>query len=99
MACCTDDDTCPMHRQTSHDASATSTVSQSQADRCCAASEGHESGSPASSFALSTVLAPVAGPTPVVLPQLHLVVEAWRAFVPSSRSPVPTHLLLSTFLV
>lgn len=99
MACCTDDDTCPMHQQASHDASTTSSISQAQADRCCAASEGHESGAPTSSFALANVLAPVPGPTPVVLPALHTVVAAWRAFVPSSRSPVLTHLLLSTFLV
>jgi len=98
MACCAQQDQCPMHSQTR---SAThERVTQTQADTCCAHSERSPS-TPSSSSHLfsSATLALVATPASVVLPDLAPLRDVWRASVPIGVSPVPRHLLLSVFLV
>lgn len=98
MACCADEDTCPMHHSASSPAGTSSVTSQSQADRCCAAAEGHESGTPVAAFAPSGALALAATWHPLAQPARHPALEDWR--VPRrSRPAVPTHVLLSVFLV
>lgn len=98
MACCTGEDTCPMHRSASHPAGTTSVADQSQADRCCAAAEGHESGAPVAAFVPSGALTPAATWYPLAQPARHPAPENWR--VPLRSCPaVPTHVLLSVFLV
>ena len=99
MACCMSSTTCPMQSSEGHEHTSKRSVSQTQADGCCAASsQRRESSSPGSSFAISNVVAlvPVAVfsvPTTVVSPQ------ASRARAPFRVSSVPKHLLLSVFIV
>jgi hypothetical protein len=99
MACCMNGTSCPMHKSESHDRSSKNSVSQAQADSCCAASaQRRESSSPGSTFAASGVIALV----PAALfsvPTSDLRPQDWRALVPLPVSPVPKHLLLSVFLV
>ena len=100
MACCTDNDECPMHDGGVHSSESHHQSSQSQADQCCVASERdtpHQS-MPMSVGVLST---PVLDPS-VLLP-LHIPTlvrtDAWRTTTPLLVTPVPRHLLLAVFLV
>jgi hypothetical protein len=99
MACCTNGTSCPMHKSEGHDGSSKNTVSQAQADSCCAASaQRRESSSPGSTFVQSGVIALV--PAAVFpLPATELRPQEWRALVPLQASSVPKHLLLSVLLV
>jgi hypothetical protein len=99
MACCRNESTCPMHKSDSHDSGSKHTVTQAQADRCCAGSERTHSTTTNSTFVLSAivVLAPATGPL-VTSPNVPALQE-WRAFVPLPVPPVRKHLLLSVFLV
>lgn len=88
-----------MHKSESHGSGATHSVTQAQADNCCAASSNRtQSPTGVATFALSNAAALpaiVSFVVPVVTPAL----EEWRALVPLPLSPVPKHLLLSVFLV
>src|SRR4051812_300342 len=99
LACCMDGTTCPMHKSDHHEHHSRHSVSQTQADSCCAAgAQRRDSVSAGSTFAASGViaLAPVAAfSVPVSAFNSH----AWRAFVPLRVSSTPKHLLLSVFLV
>ncbi len=100
MACCNDGQPCPMHAGASDGSPATQTVTQADADRCCASSEQEQSGQATQSFAVpvsSTVLGLgiVVPPAP---PRLVLT-DAWRTGVPIPPRPVPKHVLLSVFLL
>lgn len=100
MACCAGSDTCPMHHSASDEPGASSRVSQAQADTCCAISEGHESGTPTSTFATSASIALATSPLPALLPAYASTSERWRTLVPlPRRSPIPKHLLLSVFVI
>jgi hypothetical protein len=98
MACCTEDDTCPMHKGESHDSS--QQLTQSQAVACCAASEPEPSNQSAPSF-ISVISSAVLGAGVVLhVPVPSLVAsDAWRTVVPIPIAPVPRHVLLSVFLV
>ena len=99
MACCMDAATCPMHQSDDHEHSTKHSVSQTQADSCCAAgAQRLESVSAGSTFAASGVIAlvPVAAFT---VPVSAFNSQAWRALVPLPVSSIPKHLLLSVFLV
>ena len=78
---------------------AASMVTQSQADRCCAAAEGHDSGAPVSTFAPSTVLVTGSDFAASDPPAVALPPEGWRTLVPLPRALVAKHLLLSVFLL
>src|SRR5262245_48995333 len=99
MACCLSGASCPMHKSDSHDNSSKTSLSQAQADSCCAAAAQHRDSAAAGSiFASSGVIALVpavlfTAPPTVSLPQ------AWRTLVPLPVSSVPKHLLLSVLLV
>lgn len=99
MACCADGGACPMHTSPDRGASATGVVSQAEADSCCAASERDDSTPSTSGFVPLVSLGPVVSPVPVVVPETNALFDAWRAPVPLSGSHVPTHLLLSVFLI
>jgi hypothetical protein len=96
MACCSEDGDCPMHKAGEH--GGVQTLSQAEADRCCAASETDESAPTASTFNLSISLAPVQTVVQLVEPPL-VPFEARRTLAPLPRTSVPTHVLLSVFLV
>lgn len=99
MACCADEDTCPMHRsdgQTEGDRA----VTQAHADSCCAASEPDRTDQSTPTFA-STISSAVLGTAtalPATLPVLVLR-GAWQAAAPLPPDSVPTHVRLSVFLV
>ena len=99
MACCADDDACPMHDAT-HSSGSHHQSSQAQADQCCVASE-HENpnqsmpmygGMPSNPAISTSVLLPLHVPTLVRT-------DAWRTATPLLVTPVPRHLLLAVFLV
>jgi hypothetical protein len=98
MACCRNEATCPMHKSESHDSGSKHTVTQAQADNCCAGSERTHSTTTNSTFVLSGIVALAPVTMPVVTPNVPALQE-WRAFVPLPVPPVPKHLLLSVFLV
>ena len=97
MACCQDETTCPMHKQSGHGSS--HHVTQSQADTCCAASERNDSATTCPAVASSGVIALAPATVPLVVIPSVPALEEWRALVPLRVSPVPKHLLLSVFLV
>jgi hypothetical protein len=99
MACCMNGTSCPMHKSQSHGAGSKHSITQGQADNCCAAASNRvQSSVPSSTFVLSNSTALPATPTSVV-PVAVLALQEWRAVVPLRVSPVPKHLLLSVLLV
>jgi hypothetical protein len=99
MACCTSGTSCPMHKAASHGSGSNRSITQVQADNCCAATSNRTQSSVASTtFALSSATArqPIIG---AVVPVPVLALQEWRALVPLPLSPVPKHLLLSVLLV
>jgi hypothetical protein len=100
MACCSDGHGCPMHKSQSSDAGSQRTLTQAEADSCCASSEGDDSGQ--SVPTLAPLISPAVLGVAIVLPQHvpHLVLsERWRIAVPIPATHIPTHVLLSVFLV
>ena len=99
MACCLSDANCPMHEAEGHDHLAKSTVSQTRADSCCAASAQPRSSSSAPSpFASSGVIALVPAAVFLIPATIHAARE-WRVLAPLPASSIPRHLLLSVLLV
>lgn len=100
MACCTENDACPMHDRAAHSSESHHQPSQSQADQCCVESERD---TPNQSMPM-TVLGPA---TPVLSMSVLLPLrvptlvrtDAWRTTTPLLVTPVPRHLLLAVFLV
>ena len=77
----------------------TATLTQTQADTCCASSEQKQSGQSNEAFA-APVSSAVLGAGIVVPPTPPRIVltDDWRTS-PSPSSPVPKHVLLSVFLI
>jgi hypothetical protein len=99
MACCMSGTTCPMHKSEGHDHSSKTSLSQTQADTCCAASaQRRDSSTAGSPFASSGAIALVEAPT-LIVPTTTPIAAAWRALVPLPVSSTPKHLLLSVFLL
>src|SRR3954466_1504022 len=99
MACCMHGTTCPMHKSRGHEHSSKHSVSQTQADSCCAAgAQRRDSVSAGSTFVASGVIAlvPVAA---ITFPVSALDSHRWRALVALPVSSTPKPLLLSVFLV
>ena len=95
MACCADGETCPMHKGESH-----GTLTQAEADSCCAVSE-RETSNPPTATIITAISMAVLGSgivLPVSVPALVLSDE-WRTFFPVATTPIPRHVLLSVFLV
>jgi hypothetical protein len=100
LACCADDQDCPMHKSDHRPSGSSHAVSQADADRCCALSE-HDDSLPSSAKVTgafdSLVLIPSVLPIAFVSPlarvdELHEPASS----PPSGRS---RHLLLSVFLI
>lgn len=101
MACCTDDESCPMHQDsdTSHSVSGHQ-ITQSQADRCCASPEREQSNNTTSTL-VAALFHAVLGPG-IRLPESAealAVRDGWRTVSPVPKAAVPRHVLLSVFLV
>jgi hypothetical protein len=99
MACCQDESTCPMHQSEAHASSVKHSVTQQQADDCCAGSERSHSATTNSTFTLSAVVGFSTAILPVAADSRIPALQAWRAFVPLPVPPIPKHLLLSVLLV
>jgi hypothetical protein len=99
MACCRNEATCPMHKSESQDSGTRHTVSQAQADNCCAGSERAHSTTTSSMFVPSGIVTLAPATMPVFTSPNVPVLQDWRALVPLPVSPVPKHLLLSVLLV
>jgi len=99
MACCEDEQSCPMHRGHPDASGLQPTLTQAQADSCCAASEQEQSGRSQQISAPS--ITGLSGPgvmVPPAPPRLVLT-DAWRAAVPDSSPPLRKHILLAVFLI
>lgn len=100
MACCAQDEDCPMHKGKSHQSRSGHVLSQAEADACCAAS-GREDSSPSAPSFADAISVAVLGPgivRPVSVPALVLS-DDWRTYSPISTPPVPKHVLLAVFLI
>jgi len=100
MACCKEDGACPMHRSETREGVSRTTVTQAQADSCCAGGAERRHSTPTgAAFVLHCTVVIAAAPTVAVVPVRPLALQSWRALVPLPVSPVPKHLLLSILLV
>jgi hypothetical protein len=99
MACCADEGQCPMHASDDHHEGAQRAMSQAEADACCAASARDNSASSSSGFVLAAPLVASSSPVAWVAPTAFASLSVSRTLVPALPSDVPTHLLLSVFLV
>ena len=99
MACCQDESTCPMHKSDSHSSGVKHSVTQEQADDCCAGSERSHSATTNSTFVLSGTVPFAPAIVPVAAPANLPALQGWRVFVPLPLTHVPKHLLLSVLLV
>jgi hypothetical protein len=99
MECCKNGTSCPMHKSDAHRSRSTPSITQAQADTCCAASSNStQSPTAVSSFALVNAAA-LPAIVPSVVPVAVHALEGWRALERLPVSPVPKHLLLSVLLV
>lgn len=96
MACCTEGDDCPMHQPA---VGSTTTVTQAEADRCCSAADRGDTTPSTSRFVAVVSLEPVVSPISLVALPAGTPFDTWRTLVPPLASQVPTHLLLSVFLI
>ena len=100
MACCADGCECPMHKRNSHGSRSERALTQAEADSCCASSEGKNSNQGRPTF-VAAITAAVLG-AGIALPA-HVAAlvlsDGWRTSAPIPVAPVPTHLLLSVFLL
>lgn len=99
LACCQDEAHCPMHATKERGPAPDTSVSQVDADRCCASAERGAATPSSSAYAAGTTLAVSAGPIPAVGPDVAVFRETPVSRVPIDLSPVPRHLLLSVFLI
>jgi hypothetical protein len=100
MACCAENDPCPMHDGAGSNSTSHHEPSQSQADQCCVASERdtrHQS-MPISFGVLPIPVVDASVLLPLDVPAL-VRTDAWRMSTPVLVMPVPRHLLLAVFLV
>jgi hypothetical protein len=88
-----------MHKSGSHRSDIEHSVTQAQADDCCAGSERGQSSTTNSAFALSASVAFAPAIVPLIAPSNVPALQDWRAFVLLPVPPIPKHLLLSVFLV
>ena len=89
-----------MHKGDSHRHGSAGALTQTQADSCCALSEGKNSNqsNPSVATAITAAVLGVGMVRPASVPALVLS-DAWRTSAPPPVAPVPKHVLLSVFLV
>lgn len=100
MDCCIEDCTCPMHDSKSDSSESAKSLTQAEADSCCASSEREDS-SPSNPSIVAPISNAVLGQAVVIpapIPSLVLS-DNWRTAVPIPAAPVARHVLLSVFLV
>lgn len=96
MACCVEGVACPMHVAERDHSDGRQAITQTEADGCCAASEGDASSSAKGAIGVSpaleqqTILLPAAESSRLLMP---------RDPLPDRAAAVPRHLLNSVFLV
>jgi hypothetical protein len=98
MACCADEESCPMHQGESGVSGRQ--LTQAQADSCCASSEREQSNS-SNPTLLAVISSAVLGSgitLPAIAPAL-VISDGWRTASPIPKAAVPRHVLLSVFLV
>jgi hypothetical protein len=99
MACCENGTACPMRHSGNANNNTKTALTQSDADRCCASSEQHESAPSSSAFVPMVALAPL----PVLFSPLAWSTDrglaAWGLAIPPPPSHVPIQVLLSVFLI
>ena len=100
MECCSGDAPCPMHKGESRSQQSPHSISQAQADSCCALSERDSSNqsNPTNVASISSAVLGTGTVLPALVPALVLS-DGWRTVAPILSPPVPRHLLLSVFLV
>lgn len=100
MACCTDEDPCPMHQNGRDGASSTdSRVNQAQADACCASAEPWPSTPSSTSHIATFTFAFQSTVLSADLVDIATVRQGCRDVSAISATRVPRHLLLSVLLV
>ena len=89
-----------MHKGDSHRSGSERVLTQAQADRCCALSEGKNSNLSSPTF-VAVITSAVLGDGIVLLANIPALVlsDGWRTSAPIPVAPVPKHLLLSVFLL
>src|SRR5215831_2168960 len=93
MECCAHEEQCPMHADGDESVSH-GMVTQTQADTCCALSQGSPSTPSSSSQIAPVTFVVVSTPVSMLVPYLAPFRSGWPAVVPIAPSPVPRHLLL-----
>ena len=99
MACCKNGVSCPMHKSESRGPSSNRSITQAQADNCCAATSNRIQASLTVPMFVMSSLPTMPAMSMAVVPAAVLALQEWRVFVPLPVSPVPRHLLLSILLV
>ena len=99
MACCKDAEACPMHATSDGNDQSRSNVSQADADRCCASGEQGSATPSHTSVASSITIAVLTNPISALLTSLSSARDLDAARPVTDVSSVPTHLLLSVFLI
>ena len=97
MACCADESNCPMHAGDGAGGAAARTITQAEADSCCAAAEREPL-----SVTPPFVLQPIAAASWVVSldpAPVAPIDDLWRTFVPLRATLTPRHLLLAVLIV
>lgn len=99
MACCEDEQTCPMHHNGSTPTASAHAVSQADADRCCGASEQGAAVPSISHSAIDGVSA--LAPAVVAVPSAAFAAirAEWRWPDPRPLGQRPRRVLLSVFLI
>ena len=100
MACCSDEQRCPMHSKEQRGSGSARALTQADADACCAWSEQQQPDRNPESVT-AAVSSAVSGPGVVIPPEVpHLVLSTrWRAWAPSPSAPIDRYVLLSVFLI
>ena len=98
MACCAEGGACPMHESGSPHANVSHTLTQAEADRCCAASEDDQSSQSSSTFAAGTSIA-VLGTSSPLITDTAVAARPTGTTDPLPPRHVPKHVLHSVFLV
>ena len=99
MACCEDETHCPMHANKPNAVKTGARVSQIDADNCCASAEQSSTVPLTASGVASVTPAVLGNQIPAVGPDVALFRENLNALPLVDVSSVPTHLLLSVFLI
>ena len=99
MSCCQDEAMCPMHKTDQRAAGFNHSITQAQADDCCARSESGHSSTTNSTFVLPGIAAFTPAIVRVIATSNLPALQRWREFVPLPVQPIPKHLLLSVLLV